>query len=306
MSDTDVSNDVSALTVQLLSAYLANNTVPSEQLAELIKTTRAALTEEASSNGDVAEAEQFTPAVSVRKSLASPEHILSLIDGRPYKTLKRHLASRGLTPAEYRERYKLPANYPMVAPAYADHRRAVAHNLGLGRKGRKLEGGNTSAPSDVAEGAPSPEAEIETPQNGAVASVDGAAESGTGDKAGQAKAGAKTSARGTKRAAGEKARPAKSGKAAAKASADSAETIAQEPAAAQDSADGKPTRRRGKIGLFKAKAAEPAGEADKKADDASAPQADEGQDSKAESAASAKRKPARTARKAREPQASAD
>lgn len=133
MSETEPMSDVAALAVQLLSAYLANNTVASEDLADLIRTTRAALTEDAAPAEQV-EAETFTPAVSVRKSLASSEHIISLIDGKPYKTLKRHLASHGLTPDTYRSRYNLPAGYPMVAPDYAAHRRAVAQKIGLGSR----------------------------------------------------------------------------------------------------------------------------------------------------------------------------
>lgn len=134
MSENEPASDVAALTVQLLSAYLANNTVASEDLAGLIKSTRSALTEEAQAVAAQAEPEAFTPAVSVRKSLASPEHIISLIDGKPYKTLKRHLASRGLTPDEYRSRYNLPASYPMVAPAYGAHRRELAQKTGLGSR----------------------------------------------------------------------------------------------------------------------------------------------------------------------------
>lgn len=160
MAETDETSDVSALTVQLLSAYLANNTVPAEALAELIRTTKAALTQETSLSAEVSDPEIFTPAVTARKSLASPEHIISLIDGKPYKTLKRHLASRGLTPEEYRKRYNLPANYPMVAPAYADHRRAVAHRLGLGRKGPRPEAAeeqDKTAPSEATDTQPGPE-----------------------------------------------------------------------------------------------------------------------------------------------------
>lgn len=74
------------------------------------------------------------PAVSVKASLGSRDHILSLIDGKPYKSLKRHLSTRGLSPAEYRARYNLPATYPMVAPSYSEQRRTVAKQLGLGRK----------------------------------------------------------------------------------------------------------------------------------------------------------------------------
>lgn len=78
--------------------------------------------------------QEFTPAVSVRKSLASPDFIISLIDGKSYKTLRRHLATNGLTPDEYRERYGLKRDYPMVAANYSESRRAMAKKIGLGRK----------------------------------------------------------------------------------------------------------------------------------------------------------------------------
>jgi predicted transcriptional regulator len=125
---------VAALTVELLSAYLANNSVPSEELANLIRSTRSALTEELASAAVEDPATTFTPAVSTRKSIASPDHILSLIDGKPYQTLKRHLARHGLTPDSYRERFNLPGSYPMVAPSFAAKRRAIAEKIGLGRK----------------------------------------------------------------------------------------------------------------------------------------------------------------------------
>lgn len=77
---------------------------------------------------------EYTAAVSARKSLASKDHIISMIDGKPYKTLRRHLATNGMTPAEYRERYGLKADYPMVASNYSESRRAMAKKIGLGRK----------------------------------------------------------------------------------------------------------------------------------------------------------------------------
>ncbi|WP_340265973.1 Ros/MucR family transcriptional regulator [Sphingobium mellinum] len=128
------SPDITTLTVQLLSAFVSNNSVPTESLAELIRTTRTALTEDPAANAAASPAATYTPAVSARKSLSSPDHILSMIDGRPYKTLKRHLATHGLTPDEYRQRYDLPKSYPLVAPSYSEARRAVATRLGLGRK----------------------------------------------------------------------------------------------------------------------------------------------------------------------------
>lgn len=127
------SSDITSLTVQLLSAFVSKNEVSSDGLADLIKTTRAALMEDLAAPLPAPEPE-YTPAVSVRKSLASPDHILSLIDGKPYKTLKRHLSANGLTEKEYRERYNLPASYPMVAPNYSQMRRAVAESNGLGKK----------------------------------------------------------------------------------------------------------------------------------------------------------------------------
>lgn len=142
MADTE-QPDYTSLTVQLLSAYVANNTVASEDLAALIQSTRAALiTDTVAAEPETVE---YVPAVSVRKSLASREHILSLIDGRPYKTLKRHLATHGLTPADYRARYGLPETYPMVAQAYSDQRRAVAQKLGLGQRGTQARAAAASA-----------------------------------------------------------------------------------------------------------------------------------------------------------------
>ena len=91
---------------------------------------------------------EFTPAVSVRKSLASPEHIISMIDGRPYKALRRHLSSNGLTPDDYRQRYGLRADYPMVAPAYSESRSAMAKTIGLGRK-RSTDAVATTADSEA-------------------------------------------------------------------------------------------------------------------------------------------------------------
>jgi|GEM_PF-152638 len=123
--------DLTSLTVQLLSAYVSNNTLPSNELAELIRTTRGALEGGVPANPA---GPDFAPAVSVRKSLGSRDHIVSMIDGKRYKSLKRHLSSHGLTPSEYRTRYNLPSDYPMVAPGYSEQRREVAQRLGLGRK----------------------------------------------------------------------------------------------------------------------------------------------------------------------------
>lgn len=148
MADTE-QPDYTSLTVQLLSAYVANNTVASADLATLIQSTRAALIAETAPAEP--ETVEHVPAVSVRKSIASRDHILSLIDGKPYKTLKRHLATHGLTPADYRARYGLPESYPMVAQAYSDQRRAVAQKLGLGQRGTQARVATAAAITPAAE-----------------------------------------------------------------------------------------------------------------------------------------------------------
>ena len=92
-------------------------------------------------------AEEFTPAVTVRKSLASKDHIISLIDGKPYKTLKRHLSGYGLTPDQYRQRFGLKSDYPMVSENYSQARRDMAKKIGLGRKpGQKVAAAKPTKP----------------------------------------------------------------------------------------------------------------------------------------------------------------
>ena len=138
-----------AQATEITVAWLANpnNRVAAEDVPTFLRTMHAtlnALATDAPGEGgsDDAAAEEFTPAVTARKSLASKDHILSMIDGKPYKTLKRHLSTHGLTPEEYRQRYNLKADYPMVAENYASMRRDLAKKIGLGRKGR---GGGAAA-----------------------------------------------------------------------------------------------------------------------------------------------------------------
>lgn len=97
---------------------------------------------------------EYMPAVSARQSLASKDHILSMIDGKPYKTLRRHLSRHGLTPDQYRERYGLKRDYPMVSANYSEVRRAMAKQLGLGRKPKTT----SEQPANGNAGAPEPQA----------------------------------------------------------------------------------------------------------------------------------------------------
>ena len=131
------------LATELTIAWLSNpnNRVGTDDVPAFLRAMHATVSELAggtsgTANGDEFDAAhaEFTPAVSVRKSLASKDHIISLIDGKPYKTLRRHLSTHGLTAEQYRERYNLKADYPMVAESYSLVRREMAKKIGLGRK----------------------------------------------------------------------------------------------------------------------------------------------------------------------------
>ncbi|MUT24806.1 MucR family transcriptional regulator [Mesorhizobium japonicum] len=121
------------LTAHVVSAYVSNNPVPVGELPGLIDQIHIAL--KGSAGGAAPEkSEPLNPAVPIRKSV-TPDYIVSLEDGKKFKSLKRHLATHyGLTPAEYRAKWGLPADYPMVAPNYAAARSALAKTMGLGRK----------------------------------------------------------------------------------------------------------------------------------------------------------------------------
>lgn len=124
------------LVAQICVAFLQNpNTkVPIGDVPTLISVTADAIRGLGEGPAREAKPQEHVPAVSVRKSLASPDHIYSLIDGKPYRTLTRHLGTHGLTPDTYRQRYGLKPDYPMTAPSYREARQAIAKKLGLGRK----------------------------------------------------------------------------------------------------------------------------------------------------------------------------
>lgn len=133
-------NNLVAMTIEVVASYVSHNSMPSADVAAFISQTHAAIAAISAPGAAAAEdspseaAQEYPPAVTVRKSLGSRDHILSLIDGKSYKSLKRHIGAHGLTPAQYRERYGLKGDYPMVAPGYSEKRREVAKRLGLGRK----------------------------------------------------------------------------------------------------------------------------------------------------------------------------
>jgi predicted transcriptional regulator len=130
-----MSHQVLSLAAQIVSAHVAHNSVPTQELPALIQSVYTTLVQAGYS---VVEAERPQPAVPVKKSVF-PDYIVCLDDGKKLKMLKRHLQTRyGLTPDQYREKWNLPADYPMVAPNYANSRSNLAKNMGLGqRKGRR-------------------------------------------------------------------------------------------------------------------------------------------------------------------------
>ena len=139
MAEQSADTNLLELATELTIAWLSNpNTrISAEEVPAFLQSMHGAVTglSEGASTTEEAPAEpEYTPATTVRKSLASKEHLISLIDGKPYKTLKRHLSTHGLTPAEYRQRYGLKSDYPMVAESYAEMRRGLAKKIGLGRK----------------------------------------------------------------------------------------------------------------------------------------------------------------------------
>ena len=128
-SDTDVLR----LTAKIVSAHIGKNQIAPDALPKLIQAVHRSLATAGTAEPAPAPA-PLTPAVPIRKSVF-PDHIVCLEDGRKLKMLKRHLrVSYGMTPEQYREKWKLPADYPMVAPNYASHRSSLAKQLGLGRK----------------------------------------------------------------------------------------------------------------------------------------------------------------------------
>lgn len=135
-------NDFIALTVDVVIAFVGQTTMRAEDVPSFIAATHAALDAlgaAPSNEADPVEAtpELHEPKVSVRRSFASKDHIISMIDGKPYKMLKRLLGINGLTPDQYRARYRLPSSYPMVAENYATARRETAKRIGLGRKSKE-------------------------------------------------------------------------------------------------------------------------------------------------------------------------
>jgi predicted transcriptional regulator len=138
------------LTADLVSAYVRHNSLPRSDLASLIDAVHAALRQVSSGKAEQPE-EAPRPPVPIRKSI-TPDHLISLEDGKPYRSLTRHLAKRGLTPVTYRQKWGLPPTYPMVAPNYSKRRSEVAKALGLGQRRGRVDPTPTPAPEGARPG----------------------------------------------------------------------------------------------------------------------------------------------------------
>jgi predicted transcriptional regulator len=136
MTDNGSGASYIQLTAEIVSAYVSNNSVPAADLSSLIDQIHSALTRVSSGQSEVG-SEPLKPAVSVKKSI-TPDHIVCLEDGKKFKSLKRHLRTQyGMTPEQYRDKWSLPADYPMVAPNYAAARSQLAKQMGLGQQRRR-------------------------------------------------------------------------------------------------------------------------------------------------------------------------
>jgi len=124
------------LTANIVSAYVSNNTVPAGDISTLINQVHSALLRISSGHGE-GPLEPPRPAISIKKSI-TPDHLVCLEDGKKFKSLRRHLRSQyNMTPEQYREKWGLPPDYPMVAPNYAAARSQLAKQMGLGQQRRR-------------------------------------------------------------------------------------------------------------------------------------------------------------------------
>lgn len=146
MADSTQTQNLIELTADIVAAYVANNQLDGVQLADLIGSVHDSLTRLTTGVAEVV-AEPQQPAVPVKRSV-TPDYIVCLEDGKKFKSLKRHLrTSYDLTPEQYRAKWGLPSDYPMVAPNYAASRSALAKSMGLGQQRRRRGAAGNDAPA---------------------------------------------------------------------------------------------------------------------------------------------------------------
>ena len=144
MADHSDAASCIVLTADIVSAYVSNNTVSSAEIPALISQVYSALMRVSNGAAVAGPAEPLKPAVSIKRSI-TPEYLVCLEDGKQFKSLKRHLRTQyQMTPDQYRAKWNLPADYPMVAPNYAAARSQLAKQMGLGQQGRRLRRVNSA------------------------------------------------------------------------------------------------------------------------------------------------------------------
>jgi predicted transcriptional regulator len=143
MSDQPAQDGVLSLTAKVVSAYVSKNPLPTSALAGVIAQIHQSLA--ILTGVQKEQASELVPAVPIKKSI-TPDYIISLEDGRKFKSMRRYLGRLGMTPDEYRQKWGLPAKYPMVAPNYAAARSALAKSMGLGRKAKAAQPAKAKRP----------------------------------------------------------------------------------------------------------------------------------------------------------------
>jgi predicted transcriptional regulator len=154
MTNSEASEQIE-LAAEIVSAFVSRNSLPSGDLPALIGSVHSALVKLASRAATIAEPEALVPVVSVRKSI-TPDYLVCLEDGRHFKSLKRHLSILGMTPEQYRAKWNLSADYPMVAANYAAERSRLAKQIGLGQIRNKTGKRNPGRQAEVTAETPAP------------------------------------------------------------------------------------------------------------------------------------------------------
>jgi predicted transcriptional regulator len=133
-----MSKDTTELAAEIVGSFVSYNSVPKAELVSLIQSVHDRLKQIELGVEAIPQVEPKTPAVPIRKSI-TPDYLICLDDGRRFKSLRRHLALLGMTPEQYREKWDLPKDYPMVASNYATTRSALAKKMGLGQSRKKAK-----------------------------------------------------------------------------------------------------------------------------------------------------------------------
>ena len=144
--------DILTLTAEIVASYVGSNAhVQAAEIPNIIRAVRAALTEESEPQAEAQPERTKATSAQVRKSI-TPDALISFVDNKPYKTLKRHLTRHGLTMDDYRQQYGLPSDYPSVAPNYSAARSAMAKQLGLGARRRGAGAAASAGASEAPKG----------------------------------------------------------------------------------------------------------------------------------------------------------